>query len=166
MKQTTQEIIAVLYNIRSVHNVGAFFRTADAAGISKLYLCGTTPNPLDRFGNLRKDFAKVALGAECGVKWDVVSGRGTLACIDRLKKAGWAICAVEQDPASIFYYELPKRFLSREKLCLVVGNEVRGLPSSVLKRADAILEIPMRGIKESLNVSVAFGIVAFRMRYP
>jgi tRNA G18 (ribose-2'-O)-methylase SpoU len=166
----------VLHNIRSVHNVGSIFRTADAAGTEKIYLCGITPTPCDRLGNLRKDFSKVALGAEKYVPWE--SAKSTTRAIAALKKDGWKIFAVEQSKKSVPYFRL-KIGDRKSKIALVLGDEVRGLPPSVLKLADAILEIPMRGAtmkdarhpknkgkgKESLNVAVAFGIVAFGLRY-
>ncbi len=170
-------IAVVLHNIRSVHNVGSIFRTADAAGVEKIYLCGITPTPHDRFGNLRKDFMKVALGAEKSLLWN--SEKSTLRVINALKKDGWKIFAVEQSKQSIPYFKL-KISDKKMKIALILGDEVRGLPPKVLKLADQILEIPMRGTivrdathpkhsgsgKESLNVSVAFGVIVFALRYP
>ena len=171
------EVIVILHNIRSLHNVGSIFRTADAAGVSKIYLTGITPAPTDRFGKIRPQFAKVSLGAEKFVAWEKVGQ--TAALLKRLKKEGCKIFAVEQAKKSVPYYKArpfnaapvrgPERPLrasrrqskNKSKLALVFGNEVRGLPPSILKRADKVLEIPMRGGKESLNVSVAFGIVVF-----
>jgi len=167
-------LAVVLHNIRSVYNVGSIFRTADAAGAEKIYLCGITPAPHDRLGNLRKDFAKVALGAEKCVAWE--SAKSAARAIDTLKKCGWKIFAVEQSKNSIPYSAIRGiRMHSGIRIALVLGDEVRGLPRSILKLADKILEIPMRGAlvrdaghpknsghgKESLNVAVAFGIVAF-----
>ena len=147
----------ILHNIRSVHNVGSIFRTADAAGVSKILLSGYTPAPLDRFGRARKDFAKVSLGAEASVKWEVAQGIG--AALAQLKKDGRHILALEQSPGStpLFDYK-PVR-----DIVLIVGNEVEGIEPSLLKLADIILEIPMRGQKESLNVSVATGIALFAL---
>ena len=170
-------IAVVLHNIRSVHNVGSIFRTADAAGAEKIYLCGITPEPYDRLGNLRKDFAKVALGAEKNILWD--SERSASRVINALKKDGWKILAVEQSKKSVPYFKL-KISDKKMKVAVILGDEVRGLPPTVLKLADEILEIPMRGAmvrdtihpkhsgngKESLNVSVAFGVVVFGLRYP
>lgn len=140
-------MIAILHNIRSRHNVGSIFRTADAAGIQKIYLCGYTPEPLP----------KVSLGAEKWIPFETV--KNTTALIDRLKKEGFPILAIEQSKKSIPYY----KFTSSQdvNIALVFGNEVRGLSPAILKRADKILEIPMFGRKESLNVAVAFGIVVF-----
>lgn len=157
------EIVAVLHNIRSVHNVGSIFRTADAAGVKEIYLCGITPTPLDRFGRLRKDFAKVSLGAEKSVEWE--RANSTNRVLERLKKEGYKILAVEQSEKSISYHNFRLRTSQTRRLAIVLGNEVKGLPQSVLKKADKILEIPMRGRKESLNVAVAFGIVIYGLLY-
>lgn len=160
-------MIVLLYNIRSLHNVGSIFRTADAAGIKKLYLCGITPAPVDVFGRPRQQLTKVSLGAEKYVEWDASarSARAISNLIDKLKKEKYKILAVEQSKNSIPYNKLSKPYILNPKLCLIVGSEVKGLPKSILKKADKILEIPMRGKKESLNVAVAFGIVAFYLAH-
>lgn len=152
-------MIAILHNIRSLYNVGSVFRTADAAGIEKIYLCGITPTPIDQFGKYRQQLTKVSLGAEKYVAWEKFSS--TTKLIDKFKKDGYKIFAVEQSKKSIPYHKLKKINVKKLKAALVLGNEVRGLPTSILKRADKILEIPMKGKKESLNVAVAFGIVVF-----
>ena len=174
-------MLALLHNIRSLYNVGSMFRTADAAGVEKLYLCGITPTPLDRFGTVRSQIHKVALGAEKTVPWEKCASTSRL--IDRLKKEGYHIVAVEQDKKAIPYYSFSPVAvsLSLERIAIVMGNELAGLPQSILLKADTIVEIPMRGTmvrqahhprqsgrgKESLNVSVAFGIIAFHcMRKP
>ncbi|MBI4133539.1 TrmH family RNA methyltransferase [Candidatus Uhrbacteria bacterium] len=151
-------MLAILSNIRSVHNVGSIFRTADALGIEKLYLCGITPTPLDRFGAVRPQLAKVALGAERTVAWEKV--RATVPLIRNLQHEGYTVLSLEQAKRAVSLPDLPRSHRER-KLALVVGSEVRGLPRSVLKASDGIIEIPMRGVKESLNVAVAFGIAAF-----
>lgn len=155
-------IVVVLQNIRSLHNVGSIFRTADAVGVSKIYLCGVTPMPIDRFGSYRKEITKVALGGERYVAWE--HKRSTLAVIRRLREEGYLICAVEQSRKSIPHYHLRDK-KSFQKIALVLGSEVHGLPPRVLRAADRILEIPMIGKKESLNVAVAFGIVVFGIRF-
>ncbi len=154
-------MVAILHSVRSLHNVGSIFRTADAAGIEKLYLCGITPTPFDRFGSVRQQVAKVSLGAEKSVAWEKVSSAGRL--IDQLKKDGYKIFMLEQSSRSIPYQRFPKVF--GKKVALLVGHEVKGLPSAILKKADKILEIPMRGKKESLNVGVAFGTAVFKLIY-
>ncbi|HZX01003.1 MAG TPA: RNA methyltransferase [Candidatus Paceibacterota bacterium] len=151
-------MVVILHNIRSLHNVGSIFRTADGAGFEKIYLAGITPKPVDEFSRVRQQLTKVSLGAEKYILWEKVKSTATL--IDNLKKDGYKIFALEQSKESMPYY---KQINFPEKSCLVVGNEVKGLPPSVLQRADKILEIPMLGAKESLNVSVAFGIAAYRM---
>lgn len=154
-------MIAIFHNIRSMHNVGSMLRTADAAGIEKVYLCGITPTPADAFGRPRAQITKVALGAEKSVEWEKLGSSGPL--INRLKVQGYKIFAIEQSKKSIPYSKIPKSYILNPKFCLVVGSEIKGLPPSILDRADAILEIPMYGEKESLNVGVAFGIVVFHI---
>jgi len=159
-------MVALLYNVRSLHNVGSIFRTADAAGFKKIYLCGITPAPLDRFGGKIKELTKVALGAEDYLRWEKVgdspSPQATISLIKKLKKDGYKIIAVEQDKQAIPYNKLSV-ISHKSSVALIVGDEVRGISKSILRHADYILEIPMRGKKESLNVSVAFGIVAFKL---
>lgn len=157
-----KEIVAVIHNVRSLHNVGSIFRTADAAGVSKIYLYGITPAPVDRFGRPAPQLAKVALGAEKTVPWEAVrSPRAISKLLEKLKKEGYRILAVEQSKKSVPYHKL--KFAG--KIALIVGNEVKGLPKGLLKKADKILEIPMKGSKESLNVSVAFGVALFGLLY-
>ncbi len=149
----------ILHNIRSIHNVGSIFRTADGAGISKIILSGYTPTPLDRFNLPRKDLAKVALGAEKTIPW--VQAKTFAEAVKLLKKENYFIAAIEQDKHStpLFDFKAPKD----RPLALVLGNEVRGISPASLKLCDAILEIPMRGKKESLNVSVTAGIAMFSL---
>jgi tRNA G18 (ribose-2'-O)-methylase SpoU len=155
-------MVVILHNIRSLHNVGSIFRTADAAGVEKLYLCGITPRPIDEFGKFRPQIVKVALGAEKTVPWEKCSSASRL--IGKLKKDGYKIFAIEQSKKSIPYYKM-SAFPGESGVAVVVGNEIKGLPAAILKKADKILEIPMRGKKESLNVAVAFGIVVFGLIY-
>lgn len=156
------EIVAVLHDVRSVHNTASIFRTADAAGVKKIFLCGITPTPIDRFKKVRADFAKVSLGAERSVAWEHCEK--TADAIAAVRDDGYTVVAVEQSKNSVPYFTMNGE--SKKKIALVFGNEVEGLASSILKMADVTLEIPMGGRKESLNVSVAFGIVVFRLRYP
>jgi tRNA G18 (ribose-2'-O)-methylase SpoU len=157
--KNNQENILILHNIRSVENVGAIFRTADAAGINKIYLTGYTPTPLDRFGRKRGDLAKSALGAEEYVKWE--AKKGLPALLRSLRREKFQIVAIEQDKKSIDYKTL--RLRSGWGNAFIVGAEVTGIPKNVLEKCDIIAEIPMRGKKESLNVSVATGIALFRI---
>jgi len=158
MKKSSENIV-ILHNIRSVSNVGAMFRTADAAGVNKIYLTGYTPGPLDRFGRKRKDLAKSALGAEEFVAWE--QKKNLLSLISNLKKSGFKIIAIEQDKKSVDYRTL--RFRPGQGNAFIVGPEVTGIPKNILNKCDLIAEIPMRGKKESLNVSVALGIVLFQI---
>lgn len=147
----------VLLNIRSLHNVGSIFRTAECLGVSKIFLTGFTPSPYDFFGRLRKDFQKTALGAEKYIEWESV--KNIHALIKRLKNDGIQIVALEQSKNSI---DLSK-FKYKKSLTLILGNEVKGISKSILKKCDKIVEIQMRGKKESLNVSVAAGIAIYAL---
>ena len=152
----SQENILILHNIRSVENVGAIFRTADAVGIDKIYLTGYTPTPLDRFGRKRGDLAKSALGAEEFVPWEQ---RNLPALMRSLRRKKYLIIAIEQAENSIDY----KNVKLKEKNAFMFGAEVTGIPKNILKKCDVIAEIGMRGKKESLNVSVACGVALFRI---
>ncbi|MDE1970630.1 MAG: RNA methyltransferase [Patescibacteria group bacterium] len=153
-------MIVILDNIRSIHNVGSIFRTADAAGVEKIYCCGITPLPVDRFQNPDPRFIKVSLGAEEFVPWEHVPNIARL--VARLQKDGISVIVLEQGKRSISLFDYVP--LDPQRPCaLVVGNEVSGVSQSVRMRADMMLEIPMRGKKESLNVSVAFGIAVFAL---
>ncbi|MBI5139761.1 TrmH family RNA methyltransferase [Candidatus Nomurabacteria bacterium] len=154
-KENNQENILILHNIRSVENVGAMFRTADAAGINKIYLSGYTPAPLDRFGRKRNDFTKSALGAEEYVSWEYKKTINSI--ISKLKQEKFQIIAIEQDKKSVDY----KKIKLAQKNAFIVGTEVTGIPQNILKKCDVIAEIPMRGKKESLNVSVSLGVALF-----
>lgn len=155
--------ILIIPDIRSAENVGSMFRTADAVGVSKVYITGYSPTPLDKYGRKRKDIAKTALGAEDSVPWEYKKSLSLL--IKKLKKEGCKIVALEQDEKSIDYKRCNKIFSTKtvKKLALIVGNEVTGLDKKILKECDAIIEIPMRGKKESLNVAVSFSIAIFRI---
>ncbi|MBI2609740.1 RNA methyltransferase [Candidatus Giovannonibacteria bacterium] len=155
--QKRREIFLILHNIRSLHNVGSIFRTADAAGVSKIFLTGYTPAPLDIFGKYRKEISKVALGAEKYLPWGKVSNIRGLT--KKLKKDGVEIIALEQSRNAMNF----KKFRPNYPLALILGNEVRGIAPAVLKKCDKIIQIPMRGKKESLNVSVAAGVALFSL---
>ena len=152
-----KEVIVVLDNIRSTFNVGSIFRTADALGVKTLILGGTTPAPVDRFGRARADIAKVALGAEKSVDWKYE--KNILGIIKKLKKDGYQIIAVEQAENSVDY----KKIKIKNKVAFIMGEEVSGISKNILKIADVVAEIPTHGQKESLNVSVAFGVALFRI---
>lgn len=146
-----QEVYLILHNVRSAYNVGSIFRTADAADINKIYVCGYSPTPDD------KKVAKTALGAEKFIPWEY--HKQTWRLMEKLKKDGLQIVALEQTKKSIDYRKSKPRF----PLALVVGNEVRGLSKDILKYANKIIAIPMYGKKESLNVAVAAGIALYKI---
>lgn len=148
-----QELYVVCHNIRSLFNVGAIFRTADAAGVTKLYLCGYTGHPP------RKEISKVALGAENYIPWEHCPR--TWRLLERLKGWGVQIVALENNicAPSVDLFQFKPEF----PLALLLGNEVEGLPAALLKRSDTIVHIPMYGQKESLNVAVAFGIAVYEL---
>jgi tRNA G18 (ribose-2'-O)-methylase SpoU len=149
-----RKTILILDNIRSTHNVGSIFRTADAAGVNKIYLIGTTPDPIDRFGRVQNDIRKTALGAEKNIPWEHATE--TLEVLkqfpDHFK------VALEQSKNSLDY----KTVSPKENNIIILGPEVTGLSQNILEACDVVAEIPMNGIKESLNVSVATGIFLFR----
>jgi tRNA G18 (ribose-2'-O)-methylase SpoU len=159
VKKRKIETLVVLDNIRSTFNVGSIFRTSDALDISKLILCGTTPAPKDRFGRDRADIAKVSLGAEKTVDWEYFDS--TLKVVKSLKREGYKIIMIEQSPKSVDYKKI--KIPKNSKVAFVLGTEVEGISKNILKLADVVAEIPMLGSKESLNVSVAFGVAVFRI---
>jgi tRNA G18 (ribose-2'-O)-methylase SpoU len=156
MKENKENIL-IIHNVRSVQNVGAMFRTADAAGIYKIYLTGYTPTPLDRFGRKRKDLAKSALGAEEFVSWE--QKKNIFSLLAKLKRDKFKIIAIEQDKKSVDY----RKVKLGKKNVFIMGAEVAGIPKNILKKCDIIAEIQMHGKKESLNVSVALGVALFRL---
>ena len=145
------KLILILPNIRSGHNVGAIFRTADGAGVDKLYLTGYTPCPP------HPQVDKVSLGAEKWMPWEYRKLTGKL--LKELKQMGYTIVALEQTKHSQDIFSWQPTF----PLALVLGNEKTGVSKSLLKYCDQALEIPMRGKKNSLNVSVATGIAIYHI---
>lgn len=150
-----KDCILILENIRSVENTASIFRTAECLGVLKIMLVGTTPAPLDRFGRKRADFAKVSLGAEEMLEWEYV--KEIKPVLKELREEGFQIITLEQSDKS----QSLKEFKPNKQFALVVGNEVDGVSRGALDTADIIIEIPMQGKKESLNVSVATGIALF-----
>lgn len=141
-------LVVVLDNIRSLHNVGSVFRSADAFTIEKIYLCGITAQPPHR------EIQKTALGATESVSWEYFEN--TLEAITALKKSGYCLVAVEQTKNSAE----PRSFMdTTKKYAVILGNEVDGVDQEVLELCDQSLEIPQDGTKHSLNISVAAGIV-------
>ena len=147
-------LVVVLDNIRSAHNVGSAFRSADAFGVDKVFLCGISAAPPS------PEIHKTALGAEDSVPWEY--GANTLAVVKKLKEEGYTVLAVEQTVHSL---KLGREFRrSRgQRLALVFGNEVDGVRQDVVDESDAALEIPQSGTKHSLNVSVAVGVVLWEI---
>ncbi len=134
------------------------FRTADGAGVSKIYLGGFTPAPVDRFGREQSEIAKTSLGAKDTVAWEQVEVGNELKLISNLKAEGYTVVAIEQTPKSISIND----FKVPEKVAYILGNEIVGVQQVYLENCDEVVEIPMQGMKESLNVSVTAGIVLFR----
>lgn len=145
--------VIVLDSIRSMQNVGAIFRNADGSGFEKLYLCGHTPTPP------RGDISKTALWAQHYIDWEYYED--IFEVLEKLRHDGFQIFAVELTPQAIDYKTL---FHSNyEKVCLIMGNEVVGVNQKVLDFCDKHIIIPMNGKKNSLNVSVAAGIVMYAL---
>lgn len=142
----------LLENIRSIHNVGAFFRTADGAGFDHIFLCGFTPTPED------PRMKKVALGAEEMISWS--QHESTLDLCDDLRSQGFSLYALEtgEDSKNLFQAQL-----SQKPFTLLFGHEVEGVSDSLLEKADQTFFLPMRGQKESLNVSVAGGVAMYEV---
>lgn len=150
-KNNIKEVHVICDNIRSLYNVGSIFRTADALGVTKIWLCGITGTPE------QSGMAKVSLGAENSVAWEHASSAWRV--IEKLKKQGFKTVALELTKES----KNIKLFKPIYPLVLIVGNEVAGVSDTLIKRSDITIHIPMRGIKESLNVSVAFGIAMYQI---
>ena len=156
--------IVILDNLRSAHNVGSIFRISSGIGIDKIYLCGTTPTPYEsgakfaRTQKKRKELIKTSLGAEDEIAWEHFPD--TLSVVQNLKKENFTIVALEQTESSIDYKGLK---ISNENLAIILGNEVTGIFKDILEMADQITEIPMYGQKESLNVTIAYAILIYRL---
>ncbi len=142
-------VVLVLDNVRSMHNVGAIFRTADAFALEKIWLCGITPRPPHR------EITKTALGSEESMAWEYAAE--TVAALATLKAAGYLIAAVEQTTGSVALPQFQPE--PGRPLALVLGNEVFGVDDAVLALCDLAVEIPQFGTKHSLNVGVAAGVV-------
>lgn len=148
-KTKKSEVILLLDNVRSLHNVGSAFRTADSFLVQKIFLCGITGTPPNR------EINKTALGATESVEWEYAEN--SLDTVKKLKEAGWKIVSLEQTDESILLQSfIPQE---NEKYCFVFGNEVFGVDEKVIHQSDITVEIPQFGTKHSLNVSVSIGIV-------
>ena len=153
----------LLPDIRSAYNVGSIFRSADCFGVQKLYLTGTTPRPVDRFNRAQKEIAKTALGAEKAILWEYTEGAKEV--IVRAKKESYYIIAIEQAEKSIDVAACTRKIQKEkiEKILCIFGNEVEGVSKDILKLCDEVIEIDMKGKKESLNVSVCAGVVLYEL---
>ncbi|SFM76258.1 SpoU rRNA Methylase family protein [Algoriella xinjiangensis] len=145
-------IVVVLDNVRSMHNVGAVFRTSDAFLIDKIYLCGITATPP------HKEIHKTAIGAENSVAWEYVEDSNKL--VAKLKADNYQIVTIEQAENSVLLNEF--KVDQSQKYAIVMGNEVDGVQQSIIDQCDTCIEIPQSGTKHSLNVSVCTGIILWK----
>jgi len=144
-------ISILVENVRSVHNVGSIFRSADGFGASKIFLTGYTAYPP------REDLSKTALGAEKAVPWEFI--KDPIDAAKKIKKQRIKLVLLEQTIKSELIYNVKWEF----PLCFIVGNEVSGVSEELCSLADIHAELPMRGIKQSLNVSVATGVIGYEL---
>ena len=149
-------VIVILDNIRSLYNTGAFFRTADACAVEKLVLCGITPRP-DQGGRQRRAIAKTALGAETAVPWEHEAE--TAVAVAKAVSAGYHVAAVEASAQALDLYDWDPPW----PICLVFGHETQGVDGEVATRIDTHVRIPMFGVKRSLNVATAAGVVMYEL---
>ena len=147
--QKKNPIVIVLDDIRSLNNIGSFFRTADAFNISKIYLCGITACPPN------KDIHKTALGATETIEWEY--RKNIQEVCEELKNDGFTLCSIEQTEQTTFLQNIHE--LPGNAFALVFGNEVNGVNQEVVNNSDYVIEIPQFGTKHSLNVSVCAGVV-------
>lgn len=152
MQEGQLPFVVVLNNIRSLYNVGSIFRTADGAGVEKIFTCGITGHPPNN------QISKTALGAEAQVSTE--HHEDAFKLVKQLKRDGYQIILLEQIKGSISHED----FKPTEKICLVLGNEIEGVSASLVELCDQAVEIEMTGLKNSLNVSVAFGVIAYHIR--
>jgi len=146
-------VYIVVDNIRSNYNVGSIFRTSDGVMIEKLFLCGYTPHPP------KKEILKTALGATESVSWEYF--KNPKEVIKKMKSEGVKVCALELTSKSYPYYDLKSDVFP---LCVLIGNEITGVSQELLDLCDFAIEIPQYGIKQSLNVAVAYGVTIFELR--
>ncbi len=147
----SRRIILILPDIRSTHNTGSLFRTSDGAGVEKIYLTGITAAPP------HPHLLKVSLGAEKFVPWEHVPD--VVPLLNELRAGGWQLVAAEQDRRSVDYQHVAYS----DQVALLLGNEVTGVPPHIIDMMDTVIELPMRGQKESLNVSVAGGVLLYHL---
>jgi len=152
MREARLPLVVVLNNIRSLYNVGSIFRTADGVGVEKIWICGITGHPPNN------QISKTALGAEEHVAWEY--REDIRSVVEELKAEGYTIALLEQMQESCLLEDVELK----APVCLVMGNEIEGVSSSIVDLCDQAIEIEMAGIKNSLNVAVAFGVAAYHMR--
>jgi len=148
-----RRISLLAHNIRSLWNVGSFFRTCDAFNVERIYLSGYTGIPP------RKEITKTAIGAEAHVPWE--QHEDPLPLLKDLKRDGWSLVALEIAPKAAVLTD----FKPSEKTCLILGHELTGVPEDILALCDDVVMIPMLGHKESLNVAVAAGVALHHLRF-
>jgi 23S rRNA (guanosine2251-2'-O)-methyltransferase len=153
---SSQRVVVLLDNIRSLYNTGSILRTADAAGVERVVLCGITPRP-DQGSRQRRAIAKTALGAEDSVRWEYQPD--TRAALHSLAAAGYHIAAVETSSDAVNLFEWTPRW----PVCLVFGHEVDGVSSGLDAHVETVIRIPMFGQKRSLNVATAAGVVLYEL---
>jgi 23S rRNA (guanosine2251-2'-O)-methyltransferase len=158
-------IILILDNLRSVQNVASLFRTCECFGISEIVLCGTTPAPVDRFGRIRQDFAKISLGAENLVTWRYFAT--TAQACEHTRQLNYDVFALEQSEFAVMLQDivLESNTDAEAKCALILGNEVTGVSPEIMSLCDLTLEIPQFGQKESLNVCIAGSIALYHLRF-
>lgn len=154
----TRQILGVLDNIRSAHNVGGIFRTADGAGAAHLYLCGITPTPAEH-----PELTKTALGAELAVPWS--AHENALIAAKKLREEGAFLIAMERTAEAIPIHEFSLQRIADRSIGLIIGHERAGVDPGLLEICDAIVSLPMTGRKASLNVSVAFGAAIYWLAF-
>ena len=167
MRGTVKEIALVVHNVRSCHNVGSLLRTCDGLGVSRVYLTGYTPYPRQdddtRLPHIARKIdamiRKTALGAEDSVAWSPVPDITGL--LRKLNDQGFELIALEQDSRAV---PLPD-FHPKERIAIIVGREVEGIEKEILDYVDVIVEIPISGLKESYNVSIAGAIALYQCKY-
>ncbi len=153
-----RKIIIIAHNIRSAHNIGALFRTADGFDVEKIYLSGYSPCPPIKKvlykSRAQKEIEKTALGAQEYVSWEY--SRNVTSIIKSLREKGFFVVALEQDKKSLPFYS--SVFKKQKDIAILIGNEINGVDKRICKKVDAIAEIPMMGYKNSFNVIVSCGI--------
>lgn len=160
-------IVLIAHNLRSTHNVGSLFRTAEGLGVSKLFLTGFTPHPAIKSDErlphivekLTNQIHKTALGAENMLKWEYATDIDSV--LNELKQDGFVIAAIEQSSGSIPLHT----YNAEEDIAIIIGREVEGIEPEVLSLCDVILEIPMDGRKESFNVVQAAAMALYQLRF-